>query len=173
MKLHGILLVLCCLFSLPLRAEIYQTTDEDGNIVYTDVPPIEGAPEVKLSPINTTAAPPDLPRPSTEPGQAAAPEHKYEKLEVVAPPDNQTIFIATEAINIQVSLSPNLNRAENHRLEILWNDQVLTQNQYSHTVTETERGSYVILARVVDKNDQVLISSKPVTVHIKKPFTPP
>lgn len=46
--------------SAPCLAEIYETTDEEGNTVFTDVP-TQGAKKVKVQTTNTADAPPDIP----------------------------------------------------------------------------------------------------------------
>lgn len=159
------------LFLLPLapaQAEVYQTRDEQGNVIYTDVPPKEGAPSVKLPPVNVFEAP-DLEFPRKTSASTAG-EFKYQKLEITAPQNNETIFINTANISIRISLLPAINRAAGHRLEILWDGQVLTQNQLSYQIDEADRGEHVIEAQVVDKDGGVLISATPVTVHVKQPF---
>lgn len=166
-----LLLVLFFLFPAQVTAEVYQTRDEQGNIVYTDVPPKEGAPQVRLPPVNVFEAP-DLEFPRKTSASTAG-EFKYHKLEIIAPANNETIFINTANISIQIRLLPAVNRSAGHNLEILWDGQVLTQNQLNYQIAEADRGEHVIQAQVVDKDGGVLISATPVTVHIKQPFAAP
>jgi hypothetical protein len=161
--------MLLCLAVTPCKAEVYQTQDEQGNIIYTDVPPKEGAPEVKLPPVNVFEAPDPFLSP-VKPSERPPAEYKYQKLEITSPPNNETIFINTTNISIQLKLLPELNRSENHRLQILWDNKLLAQNQMSYVVSEADRGEHLIQAQVVDKNGQVLLSATPVIVHVKQPF---
>jgi hypothetical protein len=124
---------------------------------------------LKLPPVNVFEAPDPFESPKKA-STATASEFKYQKLEILSPSNNETIFINTTNITIQLKLLPGVNRGDNHRLQILWDGQVLAQNQLTYQIAEADRGEHVIQARVVDKNDQVLISATPVTVHVKQPF---
>jgi hypothetical protein len=172
MKIRPLLCILFLLVQTQAGAEIYQTRDEQGNIIYTDVPPKEGAPEVKLPPVNVFEAPDpfEFPRKTSN---STAGEFKYHKLEIVSPANNETIFINASNIAIEIKLLPGINRSAGHRLEILWDGQLLAQNQLSYQIAEAERGEHLIEARVVDKDGQALLSATPVTVHVKQPFVKP
>lgn len=171
MKVRSLLFILLLLPAAPGFAEVYQTRDEHGNTVYTDVPPTEGAPAVKLPPVNVLPAPDPFEFPRKTSASTAG-EFKYHKLEIVSPVDNETIFINTTNIPIEVRLLPGVNRGAGHRLELLWDNRVLVQNQLSYQIADADRGEHVIEARVIDENDQVLIRAAPVTIHVKQPFTP-
>jgi hypothetical protein len=163
-----VFLMLCCLVT-PGMAEVYQTKDEDGNITYTDVPPTEGAPEVELPPVNVFKAPREPVESSLKSSAKTADEFKYQKLEILSPPDNETIFINTTKISIEIKVFPGINRGANHRLQILWDGQVLAENQLTYQIEQAERGEHTIKAQIVDQNNQVLISATSV-VHVKQPF---
>ena len=74
------------LLALPATAQIYKTTDAEGNVVFTDQPPggDTQAEQVELQPLNTTPPPPKVapvkpPRPAPEnsdPAPASEPEAK-------------------------------------------------------------------------------------------------
>ena len=68
-------LLLIALLLTPLASaaqQIYRTVDEQGNVVFTDTPPPEGAEreEVQLQRLNT--APPPPPRPDLAPEEKEA-----------------------------------------------------------------------------------------------------
>jgi hypothetical protein len=159
----------CCLAATPGMAEVYQSRDEYGNIIYTDVPPTEGAPEVKLPPVNVFKAPDNPPDSSQKSNTASTEEFKYQKLEIISPANDETIFINTTAISIEVKVLPGLNRAAKDRLQILWDDRVLVENQLSYKIDAADRGDHVIKAQVIDQNNKVLISAAS-SVHVKQPF---
>ena len=161
-------LTLCCLVT-PGMAEVYQTRDEYGNIIYTDVPPKEGAPEVKLPPVNVFKAPRAHLESSLNSSAKTADEFKYQQLEILSPPNNETIFINTAKISIEIKVLPGVNRGANHRLQILWDGQVLVENQLTYQMEQAERGEHIIKAQIVDQNNQVLMSATS-AVHVKQPF---
>jgi hypothetical protein len=169
MNIRPLFFFTLCSIAAPGMAEVYQTKDDHGNIVYTDVPPKEGAPELKLPPVNVFKAPRDPFESSLKSSAGNEDEFKYQKLEILSPPNNETIFINTTNIFIQIKLLPGLNRAANHRLQILWDDRVLAQNQLAYQIEQAERGEHIIKARILDQNDQILMSTTSV-VHVKQPF---
>jgi hypothetical protein len=159
-------LTLCCLVT-PGMAEVYQTKDEDGNIVYTDVPPTEGAPELKLPPVNVFKAPRETLE-SQKSSARVADEFKYQSLEILSPPNNETILINTTNITIEIKVLPGLNRSANHRLQILWDGELLAENQLTYKIDQADRGEHIIKAQIVDQNNQVLISTTS-SLHVKQP----
>jgi hypothetical protein len=171
MKMRPLLIILYLLSSTQSVAEIYETRDEQGNVVYTDVPPKEDAPEVKLPPVNILEAPDPYLNPKSRPAlKEKEVEYKYQELSIVSPANNETVYINTASILIQIKLSPEVNRSAGHNLELLWDGQVLARNQVSYQVSQADRGDHLIQAQIVDANNQVLMSASPVTVHVKQPF---
>ena len=71
MMLKTLLLVSTLTVAQGLMAQqIFRTTDEHGNVIFTDKPPASSTTteEVELPPTNTTPATPIPPRPEPEPG---------------------------------------------------------------------------------------------------------
>jgi hypothetical protein len=173
MKLRTLFLCIACWYSTATIAQdVYQTKDAQGNVIYTDKePPGGGGRKLTLPPVNVLdpAKQMDL---DIQP-KADSSSFTYRALEVTSPQDNQTIFIATSNLPIAVKVIPPLNWELEHRLQILLDDQVLTENQQNYVLEDADRGSHVIAARILDKNRQLVIESKPVTVHIQKQFTRP
>ena len=167
-----LLFILCLLPAIQGAAEIYETQDEQGNVVYTDVPPKEGAPEVKLPPVNILEAPDSFQNSKLTPTSKES-EYKYQGLSIVSPANNETIYINTASIPIQIKLLPEVNRSAGHRLELLWDGKLLAQNQLTYQISEADRGEHIIQAQVVDAKNKVLISATAVTVHVKHPAATP
>ena len=64
------LLAAALLLAIPASAQIYKTTDEHGNVVFTDSPPPGEGEQVELPQTNTTPPPPvvaPIERPAPEP----------------------------------------------------------------------------------------------------------
>lgn len=150
-------------------AQVYQSTDEDGNTVYTDTPGANpGAKELKLPPVNI------IPSPSStelefEVKQPAFDPEKYRLLEIAAPQNDATVFIRTTNLPIEVKLLPPVKRALGHRLVVLWDGETLFENQTAYVLDDADRGTHTLTAQVIDEKGKILIKSPPVSVHIRKP----
>ena len=88
-------LTLILLLTLPMAvsAQIYKTTDSQGNVVYTDKPSAAGRPaeEVKLQTTNTAPPPPDIPRPAPTAVTPGAEESEQIEYTIeIATPANET-----------------------------------------------------------------------------------
>lgn len=149
------------------HAQVYRSTDQDGNPVYSDTPSAPDAQELKLPPVNIIPS-----GPSGLDFEVKQPEfdlEKYRTLEIVAPQNDATVFINTANLPIEVKLLPPVKRALGHRLVILWDGNVLFENQNSFLLDDADRGTHVLEARVMDEKGKILIQSQPVNVHIRKP----
>ncbi|HEX7028433.1 MAG TPA: DUF4124 domain-containing protein [Gammaproteobacteria bacterium] len=148
------------------EAQVYRSTDEDGNPVYSDTPGTN-AQELKLPPVNIIpSGPTEL---NFEVKQPEFDLEKYRTLEIVAPQNDASVFINTANLPIEVKLLPPVKRALGHSLVVLWDGKVLFENQNSYLLGDADRGTHVLEARVVDEKGKILIRSQPVNVHIRKP----
>lgn len=151
------------------NAQVYRSTDADGNTVYTDTPgAASDAQELKLPPVNI------IPSPSTsgldyDVKQPDFDLEKYQSLEIIAPQNEVTVFIRTTNLPVELKLLPPVKRALGHRLMVLWDGEVLFENQTSYLLDDADRGTHIIMAQVVDEKGKILIKSKPVSIHIRKP----
>ena len=75
---------------LTVAAQIYKTTDEDGNIVFTDRPAASGSTteKVELNPTNTAPPPPEVSRPEPEVVEEEPEQESYTV--VIDSPTNET-----------------------------------------------------------------------------------
>ncbi|BFM18370.1 DUF4124 domain-containing protein [Maricurvus nonylphenolicus] len=162
---------------LLLNAQIYQSIDEDGNVIYTDQPPKgQESQEVKLRPTNTTpplATPkqPEVTNPDDETTdqeeEDAAPE-KY-KISISSPTNEAQIPMGQRDVNVSVSLEPSLHA--DHRVQIYMNGakQGEAMSGTSKTLKEVYRGAHTIKAAVVDKKGKTISSSESVTIYVQRP----
>src|SRR5690606_3681132 len=97
------------------HAQVYRSTDEAGNPVYSDTPGSPGAQELKLPPVNIIPSGPATGL-NFEVEQPDFDLEKYQALEIVAPPNDATVFIRTTNLPIEVKLLPPVKRALGHRL---------------------------------------------------------
>jgi hypothetical protein len=169
MKLRMLILLVACYSTVATAQDVYQSTDAEGNVIYTDQEPADGGLKLKLPPMNVL----DPAKSMEIEAEAEQRPFEYIGLQIIAPQNDETFFIATNPVSIQIKVIPQVNSELGHRLQILLDDQVLTENQQSYVLQDADRGSHVISARILDKKRLPVITSKPVTIHIQKPFIRP
>ena len=150
-----------------LAQAVYESIDEDGNPVFSDRVPEGGGMRRELPSINVV--------PSSEPAapvtQSKNPEpadDKYQQLEIVTPQNNDLIRINISNVDIQVNLVPSVKSELGHRLQILWNGAVIAENQESYSLVDADLGSHTIMARVVNEQGKIMISTKPIIVYVRR-----
>jgi hypothetical protein len=154
-------------------AQIYKTVDANGNVVFTDIAPVERsgqkpAQEVSVQPMNSYEPPPTAQMPSASmPGPSTAPGY-YSALEVISPTEDETIRDNAGNVQIEVAISPPLR--SDHRL-LLVLDGSPTEVEAVNGVFElsnVDRGTHTAGARAVDRAGNVLIESNPATFNLMR-----
>jgi len=171
MRFHWYLpILLCCLLPLHSQAALYKWVDENGEVVYSDQPPNDEAKPLDLPPIMVTPA--IKVKPAAKKTAAPAPEKKteYQMLVISRPTDDSVIFDNAGNIPMSFQLQPTLNSKAGDTLEVEMDGKVIMPNLSTTSVTlnNIDRGSHNLKVRVKDKNGQILISSQPITVHLRK-----
>lgn len=180
-------LLAVCLLAPPADAatRIYRTVDEDGNVVFTDVPPRPGEPgeAVELGQSSTFSPPPaaQAPQPSErtmrleewlgEDGEESAEDaavSSYSSLNIVTPADDAGLRDNAGNVTVTAEVSPDLQPG--HVLE-LYLDGQLVQSTRSGSVfqlSNVDRGTHTIEVRVADAAGNPLIRSEPRTFHLQR-----
>ena len=155
--------------------QIYRTVDANGNVVFTDIAPVDRsagpAPQtVTVEPINTYDPPPQA-APPNAPVTSSAPVY-YSELAVISPMEDATIRDNAGNVQIEVVITPNLR--SDHRL-LLVLDGEPTEVQAENGVFElsnVDRGTHTAGARAVDRQGNVLIESSPTTFNLMRVAVP-
>lgn len=156
-------------------SEIYKTTDEHGNVVFTDKPPSSGPrEEVKLrEPTKVPSLAPSqiFTRSVGQPDQTEV-KIKYDRFEISSPENDSTV---RNSGNFQIKLSVFPNLARDHEVRFWINGKAVSKSQRSlvHSVTDMERGTHQLKAELLDQNGKVLKSATS-TVHVQRTiYRPP
>ena len=149
------------------HAKIYKTTDEQGNVVFTDVPE-KGAEQVDLPPISTFTPPPLPQRASPQPEDT--PVVVDYKVTIVAPKNEATIWDNLGNIVIQLQLEPKLQTGDT--LEILLDGETVTETESSSKttfqLTGVERGEHTLSAQVMSNEGDIIANSTPIVVFLHR-----
>ncbi len=171
----GNLLALCLIaaLGLPAQAEIYRTVDENGNVVFTDIPPREddeNAEQIIIENPNSFAVEEAVPNADAwivepEEGETEEAPFRYEALDIVSPADDEPVRENAGNITVVTNLSPRLQRG--HVARLLMDGSVAQEgSQASFDLANVDRGTHTIAVEIVDENGRVLIRSDQSTFHM-------
>lgn len=167
---NSVLLVLVWIVSAaPAVAAIYQSTDAQGNAVFSDEPS-GGATALELPPLPTYSAPKYRPaRPSAN-GSDQTTKKGYSELSIQQPQQDATIRDNTGAVPVAVAIEPKLNGAAGHRLQFLLDGQPVGEpgTQTTTTLPNVNRGAHQIQAVVTDGSGRELKRSDSITFYLHR-----
>ena len=173
-----ILLPLLCVLGLlagPASAQIYSSTDADGNRVFSDQPG-PGASQVELPPTNVI---PRTPTTSYSSGRSSNDDVRsgndapYQQLSITSPAHDSSLRSNEGTLSLTVVTDPPLGGSHLLRLSI---DGVLSQTGVPGTGSAThqltahniDRGTHEVAAVVVDARGTELQRSPSITLHLQR-----
>ncbi len=170
------IILLLSLIPFLALAEIYKTTDADGNTIYTDIPPNEEAKELKVEELNVSDAPkktygrPNGLKNSKAPKQDA-PADRYIRLAITAPANEKAVRNNEGKVTVSVALTPKLYTRYNDKLSIAIDGVVINDGKAKSVNLEgIDRGTHTITAYVQDEDGMIVVSAQPVTFNMFRFF---
>ena len=160
-------ILLLALVSAGVQAEVYKSTNEKGEVVYSDTPS-RGAERVKLPTLPTYTAPPVAP--STSVDREPAKNGDYESFTFNKPNNDETVRNNLGIVMIETRLAPDLQTKLRHRIQF-YLDGVPhgpRLDRTAATMSNLDRGEHTLSASVLDDDGKVLITTSNITVHIKR-----
>lgn len=169
-------LLLTTLLLLPLAAgaQIFRTTDEHGNVIFTDRPPADGttSEKVELGTLNTTPAPPATPRPAprAEPKQEEAISYR---VTIVAPENDTSLPMGPGDFSVQATVTP--APGENALVQLYIDGAARGEPRRSPSwdLAGVAHGAHNLTVAVVDAGGSQLAVSEPVRVFVNRPYVSP
>jgi len=179
----GVLLALTLLLANEAAAatKIYRTVDQNGNVVFTDVPPKseqEGR-AVDLSQPNSFTPPENQQQPGLRAGAPAgdadgeaededtAAAGAYRSLRIVQPAADEPVRDNAGNVTVIAAVEPDLHRR--HELQLLL-DGAVRQSGRSPTfqLENVDRGTHTVEVRIVDENGNTVTASDPSVFHLQR-----
>jgi hypothetical protein len=162
------ILILLFLFACQVNAEIFKSINADGEVVYSDTP-TKGAEKLKM-PALPTYTPPPAPALSYPPAQTQEKKDYYEAFAFVSPVNEETVRNNLGILNIEAKLTPVLQGRLGHRVQFYLNGQPYGEpvGKTSLTISNLDRGEYILSAAVVDPDGTALIKTDDVVVYMKR-----
>lgn len=142
---------------------IYKHVDGQGNVSYSDTPADKQAELMELDQLETLTLPKTKSFPSSKP---SSPPFKYQLINITSPTNDTHYQNLSEPIQINAEVQPHLQPG--HSLNLLLDGNIIEGSGLSRQITLLERGTHTLKAEVRDANQQVLISSAPITVYVHR-----
>ncbi len=181
--LAWILVILTALFSGVVQADkIYRTVDENGNVVFSDLPPANkqsssDAPqksetkqaEIEVEPVNTYESAVATPRQEysgeSKPSTRAA---YYQVLDIMQPSPDESLRDNAGNVTIIAAVQPDMRSDHSLQLVMDGTESGASAEGNSISLGNVDRGTHTISLRIVDRGGNVLIESDPVTFHLQR-----
>jgi hypothetical protein len=143
---------------------VYKSVDKNGKTVFTDAPPTDRPSDaVTVKPSNTIAPP-------NSAGEGARGTEKavknYTSLVVVSPQNDDYFDQEVQAVSLAASLEPGLQ--DGHVAQLYYDGKPVDGTGLSYTVTDLERGTHTVVAKVLSRGGKVLIESEPIQFHVRR-----
>ena len=161
-------IILALLAASAAAQNIYKTVDEDGNVVYTDAPPTEGAKPMDLPPI-TVADPYEVPVAADTPDgeKDAVTTVYYPDLSFVSPISEEHFWGTGGSFTAQLASSQTL--AGDHQVRFSLDGQEAgTTSSFFMQFNGIDRGEHTVSAEILDAGGKVLARAAPVTFYMRQ-----
>lgn len=184
----SLLILSFSLIALPAwgAGKVYRTTDKDGNVIYSDVPPADqGAretAEVEIRPSNTMDAPSGgtpggrIPWIIEDADGDGEPDESdfvpYSQLMISAPSNDAPLRDNTGNVSVEIGIAPMLRG--NHRLRLVLDGNTAGEDSSTFfTLTNVDRGTHTLVVEVIGEEGEVLQTSGASTFHMQRFHLPP
>ena len=168
---HLLSLLLCgALLANPALAQIYKTTDEQGNVVFTDQPPAgsSSSEAVELPPTNTTPPPPAIaPVDRNTPAEQSQPTPI--EVSIASPANETTIPMGGGIFDVVAKPSPGLSPGQMLQLLMDGEPQGPPQTSNRWKLENVLRGPHDLMVRILGSSGEVIASSESVRVYVLRP----
>jgi len=167
-------LLLAAVLMLPAlsmaQSSIYKTTDEQGNVVFTDKPASnsKASQRIEVRPPNSTPPPPDISRP--EPAVEIDEEEVIEyEVAISSPASESTIPMGAGNFSVNAAVKPRLEATQALQLFVDGIPQSDAQQSGYWALTNVFRGRHELTVSIIGQEGAVIASSEPTIVYVLRP----
>ncbi|SDJ01869.1 DUF4124 domain-containing protein [Billgrantia gudaonensis] len=173
-------IVLGLILAAPAGATtVYRTTDEQGNVVFTDNPE-RGGEKVELKPLTVVPArgevrrdeassAPAEPEGERQAASESSPFMPYDRFGIAAPANEETLPTgAAGKVAVELAIEPPLR--EDHRVRLLVDGEISQSALHTDAflLNDLPRGEHVLQAELLDAGGDVRHRSDPVTLYVQR-----
>ena len=158
------------LLALPVAAQVYKTTDENGKVIYSDRPSNKSE-AVELRETNTAPAI-NTDRPEQASDKDATDMAMPYRVRITGP-QSETHLPPGER-NLTVSFEANQPLEAGLRFQLLSNGAPIGSSTTGNSITVPEiiRGEHQLTVIIYDQNDRILAESSPLTIYVHRTTAP-
>ncbi|MHB1948175.1 MAG: DUF4124 domain-containing protein [Gammaproteobacteria bacterium] len=172
------LALLLCAISSSFAAEVFQQTDSNGNVVYSDMPLNPDAKKITIDSQYKTnkeavGGVARTSEPVTQTGsanafvlQSAAPLNKTHTVFLINSPKDQETIYNQPIITINIKIEPQLDEGE--KIQLLFDGAPkgppVAATQFA--LENVDRGTHQLAAALIDKNNQVIKETDTITIYV-------
>jgi len=170
--MYRLLILALLLTPLAGHAQVYRTTDEQGNVIFSDAPPAGSgqAERIEIPETNTTPPPPSWPEPPAEPEPEPEEEGPVSYEVAIIIPLNETSFpMGPGNFSVEAKVKPALGKSESLLLMMDGVPWGKPQRDNTWELTNVFRGAHDLTVAVVDAEGELLVNSSPVRVFVHRP----
>ncbi len=151
--------------SMLVSAQIYKWVDDNGNVVYSDVPNSK-AEEFTPPSMNAVA----MPKPRSEPeSEKQTPKFvAYKSLRILSPKPDEVVRNNTGAVTVTLKAEPGLQDGHYYSVFVDGHAMIKRTENDSVTLTDINRGEHKINAVIRNNTGKVLKRSNNVYFHMKR-----
>ncbi|OUS28295.1 hypothetical protein A9Q99_12250 [Gammaproteobacteria bacterium 45_16_T64] len=162
-------IALLCISHNLYAATVYKKVDENGNLVFSDVP-FDGAEVLDVPPVPTINL-----RVTKNPLSTITPKaptkanvsNSYKSLEITSPINDSSLVNTAGVGTVTVSASPSLQPT--HKFKLLVNGESKgTQSGSSFSLSKLYRGAHTAVVQIVSSSGEVLKVSPPSTFYVRQ-----
>jgi len=159
--------ILLLIATAAARADVYKSTNADGEVVYSDTP-TRGAERLKMPTLPSYTPPPV--RTISRPAHTIVQQIPYERFTLSRPANEATIRNNLGTVVMETVLTPALMSSLGHRIQYYLDGvaQGASIDAATLTLSNVDRGEHQLSASVLDATGKVLIATVETTVFVKR-----
>jgi hypothetical protein len=159
--------ILLLIATAAARADVYKSTNADGEVVYSDTP-TRGAERMKMPALPSYT--PQPVRTISQPAHTIVQQTQYERFTLSSPANEATIRNNLGTVVMETVLTPVLMSSLGHRIQYYLDGvaQGASIDAATLTLSNVERGEHQLSASVLDATGKVLIATAETTVFVKR-----
>jgi hypothetical protein len=161
-----IICILVCLLPLICVAEVYEQKDQNGNIIFTDMPADGSAKPVDLPQISTAPGP--TPKPTVQqpvPSANTPARVAYTVFDLAAPVDQETIQ-NQPVIPVDIKINPDLQPGDTIQVFIDGSPWGPPAASTHFVFNAPPRGTHTLAAKLIDNRQQTIKETNTITMFI-------
>ena len=153
------------------QTRIYKVVDANGNITFTDKPPVssqEKSSSVELNKINISAPTQERARNSST--ETNKPEARIDyDISITSPPDSTTIPMGPGNFSLSATVTPAIESGD--KLQLLLNGEPYGKPQITSNwgLKNVLRGAHDLSVQAISNSGKALSQSRPVRVYVLRP----